>query len=91
MNEADEAKVERSGFAWRRGWFGRRVARCALSCETLFGVALWILFIAHLSAFFSYDMGSCLHTTYIIRVVKYWGLAVATHCIGMAALTCTCT
>lgn len=23
MNEADEeAKVERSGFAWRRGWFG---------------------------------------------------------------------
>lgn len=29
MNEADEAKVGRSGFAWRRGrgWFGRRVAR----------------------------------------------------------------
>lgn len=23
-----------------------------------------------LSAFFSYDVGSCLHTTYIIRVVK---------------------
>lgn len=27
LNEADEAKVERSGFAWRRGWFGRRGAR----------------------------------------------------------------
>lgn len=93
MNEADEAKVEKERFCLetRLGWFGRRGARCALSCESLFGVALWILFIAHLSAFLSYDMGSCLHTTYIIRVVKYWGLAVATHCIGMAPLTCTCT
>lgn len=94
MNEADEeAKVERSGFAWRRGWVGSgdAFARCALSCETLFGVARWPSSIAHLEAFLSYDMGSCLYTTYIIRVVKYWGLAVATHCIGMAALTCTCT
>lgn len=38
LNEADEeAKVERSGFCWRRGWFGRRGARCAESCESLFG------------------------------------------------------
>lgn len=93
MNEADEAKVERSGFAWRRGWVGSgdavRVARRAvkLCLEWPYG----ILLIAHLEAFLSYDVGSCLHTTYIIRVVKYWGLAVATHCIGMAALTCTCT
>lgn len=41
LNEADEAKVERSGFAWRRGWVGSGDAE---SCETLFGVALWILF-----------------------------------------------
>lgn len=41
LNEADEVKVERSGFAWRRGWFGRRVARCAESCETLLGVDLF--------------------------------------------------
>lgn len=52
MNEADEVKVEKERFCWRRGWFVRRGARCALSCETLFGVALWILFIAHLEAFF---------------------------------------
>lgn len=34
MNEADEVKVDRSGFAWRRGWVGSgdalRVARRAV-------------------------------------------------------------
>lgn len=73
MNEADEVKVERSGFVGDEVGLGD------------------VLRVAHLSAFLSCDVGSCLHTTYITRVVKYWGLAVATHSIGMAPLTCTCT
>lgn len=56
MNEADEAKVERSGFAWRRGWVGLgdalRVARCAESCESLFGVDLFSLLLTKVVGIF---------------------------------------
>lgn len=43
MNEGDEAKVEKERFWGRRGWVGSgdAFARCAESCEILFGVALW--------------------------------------------------
>lgn len=89
MNEADEVKVEKERFVcWRRG-DAVRVARRAVKFCLEWPYSLHCSL--RLSAFFSYDVGSCLHTTYIIRVVKYWGLVVATHCIGMAALTCTYT
>lgn len=69
LNEADEAEVERSGFASRRGWFvGRRVARCAESCEILFGVALWpssLLTWRHFLAMI-WDLAFILHTLFVL-------------------------
>lgn len=70
MNEADEVKVEKERFCLetRLGWFGRRVARCAESCETLFGVALWpssLLTCRHFLAMV-WDYDFTLHTLLVL-------------------------
>lgn len=70
MNEADEVKEERSGFVGDEGGLGDavRVARRAVKLCEEWPYSLYCSL--RLSAFFSYDVGSCLHTAYIIRVVK---------------------
>lgn len=51
-------------------WFGRRVARLRVELGNFVKSGPPAFLIAHLEAFLSCDMGSCLHTTYMTRVVK---------------------
>lgn len=70
MHEADEAKVEKERFCLetRLGWFGRRGARCAESCETLFGVALFssLLTCRHFFLAMMWDHAFILHTLFVL-------------------------
>lgn len=97
MNEADEAKVEKERFCLetRLVWFGRRGARCAESCESLFRVAFRpssLLTCRHFSAMI-WGLAFILHTLFVLwsalpPTVVWLSLLIA---LGWPHLTCTCT